>query len=140
VTSEFSGLDLRASVVEGTDSETVWEGSAAMVLVGNGRRFSMSGVEQANLEDGLLDIAIIENATSLDLVEDRLIERLFHRESDHLHRILASSLELDVGGDTKATFSLDGEIIEETSLTVTTRRKALEMPVGDGYERHPKVE
>lgn len=138
--TEFTGLDIRASVVEGSDRKTVWEGSAAVVLVGNGRRFSLSGSEQAHVEDGLFDVTIIEDASSLQLVEDRLGERLLHREGDTLTRLLASSLELDVNQGDPVAFSLDGEIIELGSATLTTRRRAVEMPIGDSYDPVPRIE
>jgi YegS/Rv2252/BmrU family lipid kinase len=138
--SEFSGLELAASVVEGETTETVWEGSATVVLVGNGRRFSMSGTEQANLEDGLLDVTIIEDASSLDLATDRLAERLFDSEGENLKRILASTLELSVADGKTAAFSLDGEINELESVELTATHRALEMYVGEGYERTPRAE
>jgi len=138
--SEFSGLELAASVVEGETTETVWEGSATVVLVGNGRRFSMSGTEQANLEDGLLDVTIIEDASSLDLATDRLAERLFDSEGDNLERTLASTLELSVADGKTAAFSLDGEINELESVELTATHRALEMYVGEGYEQTPRAE
>ena len=138
--SEFSGLELAASVVEGETTETVWEGSATVVLVGNGRRFSTSGTEQANLEDGLLDVTIIEDASSLDLATDRLAERLFDSEGENLKRILASTLELSVADGKTAAFSLDGEINELESIELTAIHRTLEMYVGEGYERTPRAE
>ena len=140
VATEFSGLELSASVVEGSTRETVWEGAATVVLVGNGRRFSLSGSEQADLEDGLLDVTIIEDAGSLDLVGDRLEERLFDREGDNLERILASSLELSVEEAGSASFSLDGEIADFDSVTLTADRGGMKIPVGEGYEPHPDIE
>jgi YegS/Rv2252/BmrU family lipid kinase len=138
--TEFSGLELTASVTEGGKSKTVWDGSASVVLVGNGRRFSMTGTEQANMEDGLLDVTIIEDADSLDLATDRLAERLFNNEGDNLERILASSIELHVDSKNETAFSLDGEIVELDSIEVSTKHRVLEMYVGDGYEPKPRIE
>jgi len=138
--TNFSGIELTASVGEGRESTTVWDGSATVVLVGNGRRFSMAGTEQANLEDGLLDVTIIEDAASLDLVTDRLAERLFNNEGDNLERIQASSIELSVDSDESTAFSLDGEIAELDSVELTTRHGALHMRVGEGYEPTPRLE
>jgi YegS/Rv2252/BmrU family lipid kinase len=135
----FTGIDLRAVVDDGSETETVWEGTATVVLVGNGRRFSLSGSEQANVEDGLFDVTIIEDIDSLDLAQERLQERLLHREGEHLTRFLASSLELDIEASSPATFSLDGEILEEESLSLRNCRQVLRMPVGDGYEPRPGV-
>jgi diacylglycerol kinase (ATP) len=137
--SSFSGIELSASLVEGENSKSVWEGTAAVVLVGNGRRFSMAGTDQANLEDGLLDVTIIEDAASFDLAVDRLGERLFGNEGDNLERVLASSLELSVTSDESTAFSLDGEILELDSVELASQHEALCMYVGEGYERTPQT-
>lgn len=137
---EFSGLEISASLPEDGEDEPVWEGTAAVILVGNGRRFSRSGSEQANLEDGLLDVTIIENASSLELVGERLAERLFNDEGENHERFLASSLELAVEDGTAADFSLDGEFISRESITLETRRGALKMPVGPDYESRPRTD
>lgn len=135
--TEFSGLELTATVVEEGEPHTAWEGSASVVLVGNGRRFSMAGTEQANLEDGLLDVTIIEDAASLDLASDHLWERLVNAESANLERLLASSIELHVESERETVFSLDGEILELDSVTLTNEPGALEMYVGEAYDPLP---
>lgn len=138
--TEFSGIELTASLAEERESKTVWDGTASVVLVGNGRRFSMSGTEQANLEDGLLDVTIIEDATSVDLATDRFEERLFNNEGENLERILASSIELHVDSGETIAFSLDGEIVELGSIEISTLHGALEMYVGEGYRPTPEIE
>lgn len=137
--SNFSGIELEASLVEGGESKTVWEGAATVILVGNGRRFTMTGTEQANLEDGLLDVTIIEDAASLDLAADRLGERVFGTEGDNLERVLASSLELNVTSDESTAFSLDGEIHELDSVELTNHHQVLEMYVGESYDPTPHL-
>lgn len=138
---EFRGLDLTAAVDAGDDeTEPVWSGSAAVVLVGNGRRFARTGSEQANVEDGLLDVTIVEEAPSVSLVEERVRERLLGDDGEHVTRILASSLDLSVTEAGPATFSLDGEMCEFDTVECSTRHRALCMPVGDGYDPTPKVE
>lgn len=138
--SEYTGLELAASTVESGEREIVWEGRATLVLVGNGRRFTFSGSEQANIEDGLLDVTIVEDATLLELVGDRLEERLLAREGDNITRIQASTIELHVGNNGTASFSLDGEISELESVTLTARRQAIRMPVGERYDPIPQTE
>jgi diacylglycerol kinase (ATP) len=138
--TEFTGIELSASLVDGSESHTVWEGSATVVLVGNGRRFSMSGTEQANIEDGLLDVTIIKDAASLDLAVERLTERLLKNEGENVERFLASSMELCVESDVGAAFSLDGEIVESDSVSLSTQHKALNMYVGEDYEPNPRPE
>lgn len=138
IATEFSGIELRAAIDDGSETEAVWEGTATAVIVGNGRRFTLSGNDQANLEDGLFDVTIVEDVDALDLAQDRLEERLLDREADHLTSFLASSLDIEVEASSPATFSLDGEIVEEGSLAVRNRRQVLQMPVGDGYEPRPE--
>lgn len=138
VLSEFHGLQISAEVKEGTMATPVWTGPAAMVLAGNGRRFSLTGGTQANIEDGFLDVTIVEDAAARQLVEEQARERLLGEENPHITRLLASSLELSVETDDPATFSLDGEMEEFTSVTLTTEPQALRMPVGDSYQPLPE--
>lgn len=140
ISSEFSGLELTAATTNGAQSETVWEGSASVVLVGNGRRFSMAGSEQANLEDGLLDVTIIKDAASLNLATDHLWERVMNTEGENLERLLASSIELTVEANEETVFSLDGEILELDSVLLASKPGLLEMYVGDGYDPEPHEE
>jgi YegS/Rv2252/BmrU family lipid kinase len=135
--TKFSGLELRASVMGDSESHTVWEGTAAAVLVGNGRRFSTSGTGQANIEDGLLDVTIIKDAASLDLATDHLWERLMDTEGKNLERLLASSIELHVESEQQTVFSLDGEILELDSVLLTNKPGVLEMYVGEEYDPVP---
>lgn len=134
----YSGLDISASVEDGANTETVWEGPAAVILVGNGRRFSMSGSEQANLEDGLFDITIVEETDSLGLAQDRINERLLDEQGEHLTRFLASSLEIGIKEDSPATFSFDGEMADFESVQLENNKQAVTMPVGEGYEVRPR--
>ncbi|MFW5938710.1 MAG: diacylglycerol/lipid kinase family protein, partial [Halanaeroarchaeum sp.] len=138
--SAYTGIEISATVDAGDGGTTVWEGAAAIVLVGNGRRFSRAGSEQANLEDGLLDVAILEDVSSVDLARDHLAERLFDETGTSLTRFQTSSLDLRVDRDETATFSLDGEMLDLPSVTVRTRDRVVEMCVGDGYERPSDVE
>lgn len=115
----------------------VWSGDAMLMLVGNGRRFSLRGDTQANMEDGRFDVAIVENAPTTDLVEDALLERLIGQEADKTIRLQASSLELTSQNDQSLSFSLDGEMVSAQSLSLTVRHSALTIPVGDGYEPRP---
>lgn len=135
--SEFPGLELTATMTEGSESHTVPDGAATVVLVGNGRRFSTAGTEQANLEDGFLDVTIIKDAASLNLATDHLPERLMHTEGENLERLLASSIELTVESEEATVFSLDGEILELDSVTLTNRPNVLGMYVGEEYDPHP---
>lgn len=138
--SEYTALELTASITEDDDRNVIWEGKATLVLVGNCRRFTFSGSEQANIEDGLLDVTIVEDASLLDLAGDRMGERVLEREGDNITRTEASTIELHVTGEGTASFSLDGEIAEFESVTLTARRHAVRMPVGERYDPTPRTE
>ena len=138
VASEFTGIELTASTVEDGRRETVWEGEAAFVLAGNGSRFTRSGSRQADIEDGRLDVTIIEDVGSVGLVKEHLLERLLDHGSEHVTRLLASSPELEVGDDS-VSFSLDGETVHTRTMELTTRTRSLRMAVGDGYDPTPEA-
>jgi len=139
--ASFDAIDLTASVdPEGDGGETVWDGSAAIVLVGNGRRFAHAGSTQANVEDGLLDVTIVEEAPTESLLRERVTERLFREDGDHVTRLLASSLDLSLAADDPVSFSLDGEMSDFDSLSLSTRHRALRVPVGEDYDPTPTVD
>jgi len=135
--SEFEGLGLSVEVWEGTHHEPVWSGDAICVLVGNGRRFSLHGDTQADIEDGLFDVTVVENAPASDLVREALVERLFGADATETVRLLASSLELAGLDGEPITFSLDGEIVRQRELGLQVRERALTIPVGTGYDPAP---
>lgn len=137
--SGYSGINISASVDGGSAQEPLWEGTAVVVLVGNGRQFTLQGSEQANIEDGLFDVTIIESAGSVELAQDRLAERLLGKEGENINRFLASSLEIEIEEDDPATFSFDGEMSDCGSVRLQTRKQAVTMPVGEGYQPRPSV-
>jgi len=134
--NEFEGLGLKVDVFQ-DGRNPVWNDDAILVLVGNGRRFSLKGNTQANMEDGLFDVTVVENAPTSDLVEDALLERLVGQETEGTVRIKASALELVSVDGEPVSFSLDGEIVSARSLSLTIRGGALTMPVGDKYDPQP---
>lgn len=130
---------LRLTVETGRDAETAaWTGEALCVLVGNGRRFTTVGDSQANMEDGLFDVTVIENVFELDAVGDALVERLFGRESSSIVRTQTPDLTVTVHDPASTRFSLDGEIVQQERLTVDIRPKTLSLAVGDGYTPDPE--
>lgn len=133
--TSFPGIDIEATVAGADGETTLWEGTAAIVVVGNARRFSGDDNECGDLEDGRLEVTIIEDAGSVDLARDRLLERLFDAGGERLDRFRTSSLDLEVVGSGSATFSLDGEILDRSAVSVRTRHRAVEFCVGDEYER-----
>ncbi|UPW01108.1 diacylglycerol kinase family lipid kinase [Halorussus gelatinilyticus] len=134
---EFDALPL-AVEADCPGADKAWTGDAVMVLVGNARRFPAEGRSQANCEDGLLEVTIIERMPPADLLQEAAIHRLFGDETEHVTRLLAPELQVDVRRDDPVGFSFDGEIAEYQSLTIGTRERVLEIPVGESYEPNPE--
>lgn len=135
--STFEGLRLSVNVFDDGTETTVWTGDAVVVLIGNGRRFAPRGRDQANMEDGLLDVTIIADVPSIDLVGDRVLERLFGQESDYITRMRTPALEVEVQAPEVVRFSLDGETIQRRTLSLRTQPRSLRMPVGNAYDPDP---
>ncbi|WP_135806688.1 diacylglycerol/lipid kinase family protein [Halorussus marinus] len=133
---EFDGLPLGVEAT-GSESDRTWGGEAVAVLVGNARRFPDEGRTQADVEDGLLDVTIVEQVPTVELLEEAAIKRLFGDETDNVTRLLAAELDVTVRRDSPVSFSFDGEIRDYESLALRTRPKALELCVGDAYEPDP---
>ena len=114
-----------------------WSGEAAFVLVGNGRRFPVEGDAQADMEDGLLEVTIIEDAPAVDVVGEAARERLFGDSGDHIHRLVTPTLTVRSADDDPISFSLDGEMITSRETNVETLPGRLTMPVGAGYDPDP---
>ena len=136
---EFDALPLAVEAECPPDADNKsWSGEAVMVLVGNARRFPAQGRSRANCEDGLLEATIIERTPPTSLLEEAAVHRLFGDETEHVTRLLASELQLDVRRDEPVGFSFDGETTEYDSLTMATRGRALEVPVGESYDPEPQ--
>jgi diacylglycerol kinase family enzyme len=135
----FDGLPL-AVAATGPESERTWDGEAVAVLVGNTRRFPDEGRTQADVEDGLLDVTIVERAPAAELLEEAAVKRLFGDETEVVTRLLASELDVSVERDSPVSFSFDGEIRDYESLTLRTRPTALELCVGDAYAPDPDAD
>lgn len=134
----FDGI--RVSV-EGFDEDgrsPVWSGDAVAVLVGNGRRFPPEGSTQANAEDGRLDVTLVHDVDSVDLMATAASERLLGRDTPHTTRCEVPALEIDVREGSPIPFSLDGEIVRRDRLSVHTRPRALRIAVGERYEPAPQ--
>lgn len=132
----YDELTLEVTVGEGSEA-SAWSGEAIAVLAGNARRFTERGSRQANVEDGQLEVTIVEDAPATDLLRDAAFETLFDGDGDAATHLRTSSVELRVVDDTPTTFSLDGETVEKQSLSLSTKSRALELVVGDAYEPNP---
>jgi diacylglycerol kinase family enzyme len=134
---EFDALPLAAEAAcPGT--EKTWSGEAVMVLVGNARKFPEEGRSQADCEDGLLDVTIVEQMPPADLLQEAAVHRLFGDETEHVTNLLASELRVDVRRDEPVGFSFDGETAEYESLTMATGERTVEVPVGESYDPDPE--
>jgi YegS/Rv2252/BmrU family lipid kinase len=139
---EFDGLRVEIDAVsesaesgeEGDDRE--WAGEAEAILVGNARKFAEEG-GQADAEDGLLEVAIIERLSARDAVAEYLEQRVLHRETPHVTELHARRLDFESLDGEPVTFSLDGEIREFERVTLDTRPGALRVRVGEEYEPNP---
>lgn len=136
--SDFEALRLAVDIDAGGTETTAWAGEAICVLVGNGRRFTAGGSEQADMEDGRFDVTVIEDIPAIDLMSELLVERLLGARGSHLVRTQAPAVTITIGNPESVRFSLDGEIIEARELSLRVRPKALTVAVGDGYRPHPE--
>ncbi|NKE36310.1 diacylglycerol kinase family lipid kinase [Natronococcus sp. JC468] len=134
----FESLPLRVETAQGPSGEVAesWTGEAMFVLVGNCRRFSGTRTAQADVEDGLLEVTIVEDAGALDLLGETALERLFDRGNAHVVRRRTPSLTIESLRDS-VEYSLDGEMLETETLELETESAALTIAVGDGYRPNP---
>lgn len=135
--SDFESLRLTVDIEDAGQETTAWAGDALCVLVGNGRRYPTGGTSQANMEDGLFDVVVIEDVSALDLMSDTIVERLLGRDSTSIKRFKTSSLEITIDNPDVTRFSLDGEIIRERELSLTIRPQILTVAVGETYNPDP---
>ena len=137
---EFDSMSLTVETEDGGDRSPAWRGDALAVLIGNGRRFAAGGDTQANMEDGLFEVTIVEDVSTLDLIREAVADQLLGGESDAIVRTRTPSLRIEVHDPQSRQFSLDGEIIERDNLSVDIRPSTLSVAVGEGYQLDPDVE
>lgn len=130
----FAPLDLHIEAVT-DDEEWTWSGSAVCVLVGNTRRFA-NRIGQANVEDSLFDVTLVEEMPSSDLVTEAIGQQLLGRDTEHVTRMNARRLTV-VGTEAAIDFSLDGEIHTADRLDLRVLPGALSVRVGAEYDPTP---
>ncbi|ADJ14648.1 diacylglycerol/lipid kinase family protein [Halalkalicoccus jeotgali] len=123
--------------VHAEDEEVLWDGDAMFVLIGNARRFPAGGRQQANVEDGLFEVTIIEDVSTGQLVRETATRRLLGGEVSSIHRLTAPSLTVDVRREEPVSFSFDGEIDQFNRLPCQVRPRTLAVRVGEGYDPVP---
>lgn len=134
---EFDPLPLAVEAYTPDGGEQRWTGEAAVVLVGNARRFQVGGRSQAHVEDGLLEVLIVEQQPPADLLGDAALGELFGAGAEGLRRLRTPALDVSVHGEEAVDFSFDGEIESRTELSLAARRGALSVHVGPAYEPDP---
>jgi YegS/Rv2252/BmrU family lipid kinase len=133
----FDGLRVEIDAVQDDGTETEWSGEAEAVLVGNGRKFAEEG-GQADAEDGLLEVVIVETLPARDAVVEYVEQRFLQWDTDHLTELHARSLDFESLDDGPVSFSLDGEIREFERVILDTRPGALRVKVGEEYDPNPE--
>jgi len=136
--SDFESLRLSVAIDGWERSEPVWTGDALGVLIGNARQFGPGKHGPADAEDGLFDVAVIEDVPVLSLMSDAVVERLFGRDSAYITRFQACSLSVEVHNPSSVRFSLDGEIIQERRLDFENVPQTLSVAVGEQYTPVPQ--
>jgi diacylglycerol kinase (ATP) len=134
--AEFDGLHLAVSAFS-ADQEMTWTGEALCVLIGNSRRF-VGQDGQANVEDGLFDVVIIEQMPAREAIAEATAHRLFGQETEHVLHTQASQLEINAMDSDPIDFSLDGEPSSHEHLVAHTHLHALTICVGPEYESDPE--
>lgn len=132
---DFEAIPLHVHAEE--EEDPIWDGDAMFVLIGNARRFPAGGQEQANVEDGLLEVTIIEDVSTGQLVRETATRRLLGGEVSSIHRLTASSLTVEVRDGRSVSFSFDGEISQFDRLSCRVRPRTLSVRVGDAYDPVP---
>ena len=132
---DFDGLDISVDAV-GEDGPFTWSGAVTCLLVGNARKFVERG-GQADMEDGLLDVAIVEQMPTGNLVAEALGHRLLAADTEGITHVRAKEIFVDSHGD-PVTFSRDGEFSEHERLDITVSERCLSLRVGPSYDPDPR--
>lgn len=131
---EFDPLDIEVDAVAEGETRT-WSGEALCVLIGNARRFAKQ-FGQANVEDGLFDVTLIEQMPAGEAVAEAIAQQILRQDTEHVTRLQAERLTVESRSD-PVDFSLDGEIYTRDRLDLQVRRRALSVCVGADYEPEP---
>ena len=130
--TEFTGLCIELTVISNGE-ETTWSGDVLCALVGNVRRFVNRG-GQADVEDGLFDVVIIEQILAGTILAEATAHRVFGRDTEHVRHVKASQLKIRGLDGEPITFSLDGEPYTHEELVLFTGPRSLTVCVGPTYE------
>ncbi|MFD1512078.1 diacylglycerol/lipid kinase family protein [Halomarina rubra] len=133
--ASFDGLHIDLTAISNGE-EVTWSGDALCALVGNSRRFVEEG-GQADLEDGLLEVVVIEHMPAGSIVAEAFIQRVLGRTTDNVFHTQAAQLEISSTDGDPIGFSLDGESRYHDRLAIHTEPLALRVCVGPEYTVSP---
>lgn len=133
--TDYDGFDLALTDPDGEG--LLWSGTAVCVIIGNARHVGPERLVPADMEDGLLDVTIVEAMPPAELLQTAAVYRLFGDDRDAITHLQTRSLEITVTDVETPAFSLDGEILKTGHLDVTVAASVLSLAVGDSYEPHP---
>ncbi|WP_232819778.1 diacylglycerol/lipid kinase family protein [Haloprofundus halophilus] len=134
-TVEFESLQLEVEAVS-EGEEVTWTGEALCVLVGNVRQFAKEG-GQANAEDGLFDVVIVEEMPPQNVLAEAAAHRVFGKGTEHVVHLRASQLTVEGLSSERIAYSLDGEVSEHERLVLHSKPRTLSVAVGPTYEANP---
>ncbi|WP_440990632.1 diacylglycerol/lipid kinase family protein [Haloarchaeobius baliensis] len=132
---EFEPLSIDLELATDHGDER-WSGEALCVLVGNARKFVEQG-GQADLEDGLFDVAVVEQMPTSNLVAEAVQHRLLGSGSENVTHFQAARVTVSDADGEPIAFSRDGELSEHERLALDVSSGALDLRVGAGYTPHP---
>lgn len=137
-TRTFEGLQIEIEAAA-EDGEIIWSGEALSLLVGNLRRFNSAG-RQANAEDGVFDVSIVEQMPPIEAATEAVEQRLFHQDTEHITTLTAVSLDVTSLDEKGVRFSLDGEIRTYERVQFSIRPRQLGVRVGESYVPEPEYD
>ncbi len=123
--------------METPDGDATWTGDALCLLVGNSRRFTGAG-GQGDVEDGLLEVVVAESLAPFEVVREAAVHRLLDRDTEGVTRFDASVADVSFL-DGSVAVSLDGELSERESLSLSVRHRTLSVLVGPDYDPQPPL-
>lgn len=133
--AEFDPLTVEIEA-HGDDGGWSWSGEVLCLVVGNARRYA-GEIGQANVEDGLLDVTLVEEMPPQDVVTEAVARQLLGRETENVTRLKARNIEIKAAENESISFSLDGEIADHDRLEVTLCQRAVPVRVGPTYDPDP---
>jgi YegS/Rv2252/BmrU family lipid kinase len=119
-------LEIRISGVE-DGNETVWEGKALQVVVGNTRRYAniVQMTSGAYLDDGLLDVCVITAGNALTTLEE-IASLLFRRRSGPTGATYFRGANITIRVPASIDLQLDGSAVKLKDYLSTSDSKALQ--------------